>query len=233
MSAADDFAFMIWRSGRRADDENWPRETGWRSENLRKPGIAPATVIDVGVGRGTPNLYNAFPEAHLVLVEPLEEFEEDLRRICRRRGGEYVLAAAGAAPGRAQVYVDKRMLYASSLLVDERRPEAEQDALERREVVVTTLDRLRQERGWQAPFGLKVDVEGYEDRVIEGAEGLLRETQFVISEVSVARPIAGGMPFARFISFMEKLGFAVHDVLDGTKRGNGGVDFVDLYFRRI
>jgi FkbM family methyltransferase len=232
LSTPDDFAFMIWRRGRRADDEEWREGTGWRAENLRKPGLAPATVIDVGVGRGTPNLYDAFPEAHLVLVEPLREFEEDLRRICRRRGGEYVLAAAGAAPGRAELYVDHRMLLASSLLVDERRPAREQEALERREVTVTTLDQLREERGWRGPFGLKLDAEGYEHRVIEGAEAVLRETQFVISEVSVARPVAEGMPFAAFIALMDRLGFAVHDVLDGTKRGYGGVDFVDLYFRR-
>jgi hypothetical protein len=55
----------------------------------------------------------------------------------------------------------------------------------------------------------------------------------VISEVSVARPVAGGIPFAEFIALMARLGFAVNDVLDGTKRGYGDVDFVDLYFRPV
>jgi FkbM family methyltransferase len=232
VTAADDFAFMIWREGRRADSEEWRRETGWRAENLRKPGLAPATVVDVGVARGTPNLYDAFPDAYLVLVEPLREFEADLQRICKRRGGEYVLAAAGAEPGRAELYVDERMLYASSLLVDERRPPEEQEALERREVTVTTLDALRAEHGWKGPFGLKVDAEGYEHRVIEGAVALLCETQFVIAEVSVARPLTGGVSFAEFIALMDRHGFALHDLLDGMKRGHGAVDFVDVFFRR-
>lgn len=233
MTGPDDFAFMIWRAGRRADNEEWRRETGWRAENLRKPGLAPATVIDVGVARGTPNLYDAFADAHLVLVEPLREFEEDLQRICRRRGGEYVLAAVGDEPGRAELLVDPGMLYSSSLLVDERRPPEQQDALERREVTVTTLDALRAERGWKGPFGLKIDAEGYEHRVIEGATALLRETQFVIAEVSVSRPLTGAMAFAGFIALMDRHGFAVHDLLDGMKRGNGAVDFVDVFFRRV
>jgi FkbM family methyltransferase len=233
VSAPNDFAFMIWRKGRRADSDEWRQETGWRAENLRKPGLAPATVIDVGVARGTPNLYTAFADAHLVLVEPLREFEEDLRRICKRRGGEYVLAAVGGEAGRAELYVDPRMLYASSLLVDERRPPAEQAALERREVEVTTLDALRAERGWKGPFGLKIDAEGYEHRVIEGATALLRETEFVIAEVSVARPLTGAISFADFIALMAAHGFGVHDVLDGMKRGNGAVDFVDVFFRRV
>jgi FkbM family methyltransferase len=231
VSAPEDFAFMVWRVGRRASDE-YRRETGWRPENLRKPGLEPATLIDVGVARGTPSLYEAFPDAHFVLIEPLREFEEDLARICRRRGGEYVLTAVGAAPGRAEIHVNPEMLVESSLLVNEWRPPAEQAALERREVEVTTLDALRAERGWTPPFGLKVDAEGYEHRVVEGATELLRETQFVIAEVSVTRPFAGGASFADFIALMERNGFAAHDFLDGLKRGGGGVEFVDVMFRR-
>jgi FkbM family methyltransferase len=232
VSAPDDFAFMIWRVGRRADNEEYRRETGWRPENLRKPGLAPATLIDVGVARGTPNLYEAFPEAHFVLIEPLSEFEEDLKRISRRRGGEYVLAAVGAEPGRAEIFVNPAMLYESSLLVNEWRPPEEHDALERREIEVTTLDVLRAERGWQGPFGLKIDAEGYEHRVVEGATDLLRETEFVIAEVSITRQYENGISFADFVALMDRHGFAVHDLLDGLKRGNGGVEFVDVMFRR-
>ena len=232
MSGPDDFAFMIWRVGRRADNEEYRRDTGWRPENLRKPGLEPATVIDVGVARGTPNLYDAFPEAYLVLIEPLSEFEDDLRRIARRRGGEYVLAAVGAEPGRAQIHVNRAMLVESSMLVNEWRPRQEHEALERREIEVMTLDALRAERGWAAPFGLKIDAEGYEHRVVEGAVELLRDTQFVIAEVSVTRPYTGGASFAEFIALMDSHGFAVHDLLDGLKRGTGGVEFVDVMFRR-
>jgi FkbM family methyltransferase len=232
VSAPDDFAFMIWRVGRRADNEEYRRETGWRPENLRKPGFAPATVIDVGVARGTPNLYDAFSDAHLVLIEPLHEFEEDLKRICRRRGGEYALTAVGAAPGRAEIYVNPAMLFESSLLVNEWRPAEEHEALERREIEVTTLDALRAERGWKGPFGLKIDAEGYEHRVIEGAVALLEETEFVIAEVSITRPFSEGHSFAGFIALMDRHGFSVHDLLDGLKRGNGGVEFVDVMFRR-
>jgi FkbM family methyltransferase len=232
VSAPDDFAFLIWRVGRRADNQEYRRETGWRPENLRKPGLAPATVIDVGVARGTPSLYDAFPGAHLVLIEPLREFEGDLERISRRRGGEYVLTAVGAAPGRAELFVNSQMLYESSFLVNEWRPPEEHEALERREVEVTTLDALRAERGWQGPFGLKIDAEGYEHQVIEGATALLADAQFVIAEVSVTRPFAGGASFAGFIALMDRHGFAVHDLLDGSKRGIGGVEFVDVMFRR-
>jgi FkbM family methyltransferase len=168
----------------------------------------------------------------LVLIEPLHEFEDDLKRIAKRRGGEYVLAAVGAEPGRAEIYVNPAMLVESSLLVNEWRPPEEHEALERREIEVTTLDALDARRGWQRPFGLKIDAEGYEHRVVEGAVELLRDTQFVIAEVSVTRPYAGGTSFAEFVALMDRHGFAVHDLLDGQKRANGGVEFVDVMFRR-
>jgi FkbM family methyltransferase len=231
MSASDEPAFLLWRTGRRQDNEEWRRETGWRPENLRKPGLAPATVIDVGVARGTPNLYDAFPDAHLVLIEPLAEFEQDLQRIAARRGGEYVLCAVGGEPGRAVIHVDPQMLYGSSLLVDSwSAPGA--PARERREIEVTTLDLLRREHGWRAPFGLKIDVEGFEQSVVDGARELLVDTQFVIAEVSVARQFAGSVPFAAFVASMDAHGFALVDVLDGRRRGNEGVDYLDLMFRK-
>ncbi len=232
MSAPDDFAFLIWQVGRRADNEEYRRGTGWRAENLSKPEFSPATVIDVGVARGTPSLYEAFPAAHFVLIEPLREFEGDLDRIVRRRGGEYVLGAVGATPGRAEIYVNPAMLYESSLLVNEWRAEPEREALERREIELTTLDALWSERGWKGPFGLKIDAEGYEHRVIEGAADLLAATQFVIAEVSITRRFTGGVSFADFIALMDHRGFAVYDLLDGQKRGSGGVEFVDVMFHR-
>jgi hypothetical protein len=72
---------------------------GWRPENLRKPGLSPATLIDVGVAMGTPALYRAFPDAHLVLIEPLAEYEQDLARLVRETGGEYPLNRRRRARG--------------------------------------------------------------------------------------------------------------------------------------
>ena len=64
------------------------RESGWRVEHLRRAGIAPATVIDVGAANGTRALYEAYPDARLVLIEPLVEHEPDLQRLTAD-GGEH------------------------------------------------------------------------------------------------------------------------------------------------
>jgi hypothetical protein len=47
-------------------------------------GFQPATVIDVGAAEGTPPLYAVFPKAPHVLVEPLREFEPQLKELTDR-----------------------------------------------------------------------------------------------------------------------------------------------------
>src|ERR1700733_8010912 len=71
---------------------------------LKRAGFSPDLIIDVGVADGTLGLYGVWPEAHLILVEPLQKFEPDLQRICRaQRSAEYRIAAAGDKAGPLQI----------------------------------------------------------------------------------------------------------------------------------
>ena len=204
---------------------------GWLPENLRKPGFDPATIIDVGVASGTPALYRAFPDAHIVLIEPLREYLPDLERLHAELGAEYVLTAVGAKPGSATIEVDREGLIFSSMLPRVPPPPAER--LEQREIPVTTLDALLAERGWQGPFGLKMDVEGFEHHVIEGAPRLLGETQFVIAEVSVKKRFENSYSFAEFVALMDVRGFRLCDILDLPKvAAFRELRFTNVMFRR-
>jgi len=204
--------------------------SGWRPEALGAHGLTAATVVDVGAATGTPDLYRSFPDAHLVLVDPLVEHERPLRNWADRRG-EYHLLALGERQGTLTMNVLERALGMSSALtsiIDRTREEPVS-----RQVDVTTLDTLYEQRRWTPPFGLKIDTEGYEDRVLKGARRTLAETQFVIAEVSVARRFEGGHSFAQLIALLDEAGFALTDVLDGLKWSHSGeMIFMDALFRR-
>jgi FkbM family methyltransferase len=198
-----------------------PRATlGEALAQASRLGCRPRTVVDVGVADGTPELYAAFPQAHHVVVEPLREFEPTLQRICREYDAEYVLAAAGAAPGTATLNVGHDR-HVSSLL--------EHQAAFQRTVPVVTLDEVCSER--PGPYVLKVDVQGAELEVIAGAEQFLRQAELVVLETSLFQFYAGGPDLHGVVDAMKRRGFVVYDIVGARCRPlDGALAQVDLVF---
>jgi FkbM family methyltransferase len=197
-----------------AEPSVWQR-SGWDPQTLRHLGLSPATVIDVGVAGGTEALYRAFPHAHHVLIEPLAEFEGDLQALASEHGGECIMTAVGNREGLLRLNVAPDLLMTSAL----RAPQL-QDTTERI-VPVTTLDKLREARRWTTPFGLKLDVEGFESSVIEGAQEVLCETQFLITEISLTDRFEGESPSADMIELLRSHDFRVRDVIDASRSALG------------
>jgi FkbM family methyltransferase len=226
---------LLWRF---SSDPGLLREerrhsSGWTSSNLRKENFSPVTVIDVGAQRGTRALYDAFPDSFHVLIEPLQEFEESLQRWAKELNGEYLVTAVGDREGTTTIHVDPKRRGTSSILRNTLLPPDVVDRVQDRQIPVTTLDTLLEQRRWTGPFGLKIDTEGYERHVIEGATRLLEQTQFVIAEVWVSERYDGGYSFAEFISLMDRRGFKLCDVLDGLKLSpQQDVSYIDVLFRR-
>lgn len=207
------------------------REYGWSTYNLRKPGLAPKVIFDVGVHSGTPELYAAFPDAYYVLLDPLKENEHYLQEILTRYNGEYLLNAAGAKPGTATIHVEPSFVGRSSIL-QRNQFTATGGNLEERSIPITTLDEIVDKRELSRPFGIKIDTEGFELEVIRGAERTLRESQFVIAEVSVSKRFEGGYVFADMISEMTKHGFHLSDVLTVPRsQRTREAMFLDVMFR--
>lgn len=168
---------------------------------LRDAGFSPRTVFDVGVHRGgTPSLYEVFPAAKHVLVEPLREFEEEIGRIAGEiRDAEVVWAAASNREGAGVLKVANDL--SGSGLVD--RPEGTNV----RSVPLVTLDGLRERRGLRGPFLVKIDVDGAEIQVLEGAARTLSETEVVVLESTI-------LQIGRRIAFLEERDFLLWDLVD-------------------
>ena len=109
--------------------------------HARRMGVAPATVFDVGAGFGTFTVACArvFPEADYHLIEPLDEFEAALSRLCTRIDHARVhKVAAAARSGRVTLHVHDDLV-GSSLLTECEGPAVDGVA---REVAVLTVDEI-------------------------------------------------------------------------------------------
>jgi FkbM family methyltransferase len=220
-----------WRVERETATGWQPGRTYWEPDYLRRWGVRPRTLVDVGVGNGTPHLYEAFPDAYLLLVEPLaEEFGASIGSVLARRPGTHAAVALGAADEEREVRVEPRFAERSSFY-GRHALEVTGDAIATRRVPVRTLDRVVAETGARGPFGVKIDVEGAELEVIRGGAATLREAEFVIAEVSVLDRFEGGHTFAEFVAAMDDAGFAARDVLGVGRADTSDVTFLDLVFR--
>src|SRR5262245_10078596 len=171
--------------------------------HIKKMGFIPGAVIDVGVADGTPELYETFSSSRHLLVEPLAEHEPAMRRICSQYNAEYVLAAAGAENCVMSLGVSA-LPDASSLLTASTEPVA-------REVAVVRIDDLCAERRLAPPYLIKIDVQGAELMVLDGARKALLETEVVILEVSLFSFI-GNPVLADVIIYMRDLNFVAYDL---------------------
>lgn len=192
-------------------------------------GLRPGTVIDVGVAFQTTELYEESAQADILLIEPLAEFEVSLRKICDSYRAQYVLAAAGERPGTATINVHPDR-FGSSLLKEVEGPSV--DGVPR-QVPVITIDQACAERSLKGPYLIKVDVQGAELQVLEGARQTLLETEAVILEVSLFGLMIGGPQLCDIVSQMKKYGFVVYDIYGFTYRPlDGALAQVDMVFVR-
>jgi hypothetical protein len=76
------------------------------------------------------------------------------------------------------------------------------------EVQVRKLDEYSDQMELSSKTLLKIDVQGYEDRVLRGAEQVLQRVDYVLVEVSVAPLYEGQAQFDPIYSFLLQSGFS-------------------------
>lgn len=184
----------------------------WASffEQIKGLGFRPDTTIDVGVAWGTEELYDAFPDASYILVEPLREFEPALNALSARLDAQIISAAAGATPGKMMMHVEALPSNSSAF------PKLVDNEIASYEVDVVRLDQAIKLGPGKAL--LKVDVQGAELQVMEGCSGLLDRIDMAILETSLIAQEEGIPEFGDVVGYMKENGFVVYGIIGGAKR---------------
>jgi FkbM family methyltransferase len=205
-----------------------PASLGELIARVHKLGVQPQTVIDVGAARGdfSAECSKTFPAARYLLVEPLDEFATLLTTGSREMNATFIQAAASDSPGEVTFHVHAD-LFGSSLLHER---ESDVDGIARR-VPTVTLDQLVDDQDADGPFLIKVDVQGAELRVLNGAQRTLENAVFVMLEVVFFEFFVGGPIFDEVVEYMSDRGFVVYEILEPLHRPlDGALSQVDLVF---
>ncbi|MCK5243152.1 FkbM family methyltransferase [bacterium] len=196
-------------------------------EHLSRMNFYPRTVIDVGVAYGTYSLYRQFPNSTHLLVEPLAEYKSVLEKIMQQYKAEYVLAAAGNRDGTIAINVHPDL---SGSTIFKESEGKQVDGISRK-VPMVRLDSLCCLKNMPGPYLIKIDTQGAELLVLEGAAGILSETEVIILEVSFFQFYKNGPQFFDVIAWMKKQGFVAYDIYGGQIRPlDGALAQVDMVF---
>jgi FkbM family methyltransferase len=171
-------------------------------------------VLDVGANTGQfgQSLRNRGYAGRIISFEPVKEAFRQLEN--KARGDDLWVTsnlALGESGGVMPINVSKDSQFSSfnDLTEAARRfdPNAEVEATE--SVVVKTLDEAAPPRDPSLNILLKIDTQGYERRVLEGAKETLRDVKGVLLEISIVNLYKNNWRFHEAVAYMNELGFVL------------------------
>ena len=176
------------------------------------------TVLDVGAHRGEFGqfLRDMGYTGHIFSFEPVRENFERLEKLCAKDGRwQAVCCALGDHEGVETLHVARHSSFSSFLPVNDfgRRQFASESATEKDELVpMKRLDDVFEEcvRGIENPrVYLKIDTQGYDLRVLEGAAGHVDRVLALQLELSVKSIYEGPLNYLEAIAQANQKGFEV------------------------
>jgi FkbM family methyltransferase len=181
-------------------------------KRLTSAGVVPVTVIDVGanVGQFSVAASNEFCHADIYPIEPDPQTATKLsQNLPPITAANIIKKAVGERDGTIvfNVNVDSQVSSILPLGDDRQRAFPKSVVMQQISVPLATLDSIFSSIPLAEPILLKIDVQGYEDKVIAGASNILNSVSWIVMEVSFARLYEGELDFMSIISIMSKHGF--------------------------
>jgi FkbM family methyltransferase len=195
-------------------------------EGLVARGFRPNFVLDIGAATGewTRLALRYWPEAQYFLMEPLEERRNRLAELSKEHSNvRFALSAAGASSCELPIGIVPNDLDGSSFLYSDIS----------RLVSVKAIDDLLLSGEVKQPQFIKIDVQGYERNVLEGAEQTMLNCPLILLE-SQFFPFEPSMWLMHeLIARMVYKGFRPYEVVDVLRRPyDGAMGQCDILFVR-
>jgi FkbM family methyltransferase len=194
---------------------------------LKQRGYAPKVVYDIGAADGGWARFcmGIFSDARLVCFEPLPEREKLLRQLESESKGRvrFFNVGVGDADTELQMGVTEG-LYDSSFAYG---------ASKYRTLPVRTLETLLRTEKLELPSFIKIDVQGFETRVIHGGPSAFAHADLVLMECEFLPFCEEMQTLDKTIALMSSIGFIPYEFVDLLRRPlDGAMGQCDILFIR-
>ena len=210
---------MVWGFGRRKRARVSPTDRLF--ETLKSLGLNPGHLVDVGSNHGawTRSALAAFPSAKVTMFEPQKELAQYHRDLAANDRVTIHYKGLGDFDGAAAFTFHPRddsssFIYSAT--------EAEAQGMVQGEVEICRLDTAMAASTFGPPAIIKIDAEGLDLNVLDGAPNTIATATIVLIEATVACPTYPNTAAVIFQK-MDGLGFRLFDITDLNRSPERGV----------
>ncbi len=196
-------------------------------------------IIDIGANDGqfARKMIPYFPSARIYAFEPLDTPFQKLSRWAKRYAKRVSVfkLALGEMQETIELYSHLYFTPSSSILATTSLCETIYPMVKKQEKVTIRQSTLDQEMQWLGyPFDgdilIKLDVQGYEDRVIRGGKETFRQAKACIVEISLDQLYDKQASFRDIFYLLDDLGYSYAGNLDQVIAKDGHVRYFNAVF---
>ena len=186
--------------------------------SLKDMGMAPRHIVDIGANHGgwSRTALSIFPEVYLSIFEPQKRLKEHLADLARNPNVKIHYKGAGDFNGTAPFTFHDRDDSCSFIYAKE---DAKERGFIQSEIEICKLDTVMRNCEFGTADIVKIDAEGLDLQVLDGAGETLRTTKIVLVEASVSNPDYPNSALT-VIKKMDYLGFRLFDLTDLNRTPN-------------
>jgi len=186
------------------------------------------TVLDIGgnIGRFSKTMEHLFPDARIIAFEPLPSCHEKMVNLMNNYS-KFSSYNIGLGDSESTMVMEESNHDPSSSLLP--MGELHKNAFpfaeggKKKEVAIRKLDNLESEMNLEYPLLIKVDVQGFEDKVIAGGTSVFSKAKILLLELSFQELYQGQPFFDDIYKMIEPMGFKFYGNLGLMKHPKSGL----------
>lgn len=199
--------------------------------------VRPTTIVDIGANRGQFSLIaNELTNANIYAFEPLREPSKVFNEIFSSSNNVKLFnVAIGDVPGKSCIYISGRDDSSSLLPITHLQSStfANTGEVDRAVIEIGLLDDYIKAHEIKSPSLLKIDVQGFEGRVLVGSEKLLHCFDFIYCECSFLEFYEGQILAPEVIEWLRYRDFHLNAIFNSLHGEDGEIMQADFLFKRI
>lgn len=172
----------------------------------------PKHIIDVGANHGTwsREILEFFPKAQITMLEPQHWLKPSVEELLQNKNVKLFNVGAGDKNATLKFTIVDRDDSCNFRITSE---EAQARGFKQVDVPIVTLNSLVKDNQLSIPDLLKIDAEGIDLKVLEGASDFLGITEIILVEAAVNNNVFDNT-FLKVINYMEQKNYRLFEITD-------------------